>query len=398
MTGLQRACALGAALWLLTHAPMVAVLGLGDSRAPLLSLLAVVAVCGVSAALLRPLAGAPLALSARAAWAAALVLPLSGLAVMPFLEAASWRTYANWWPGAGQVVVAALVVRRRPLAGVAAELGGAAVIVGCVLADGAARGTSPDLVTILALNQPATLWLPAALGIRAVFDRTSREVARYEADAGTSVAAGAAAEARAASARTRRADLEVTAVPLLERVAASASPETAPTTTTPTRTTPTTTTAVGTPVATPVGARRAATGWDELARRARVLERQLRDDLGARAVLDAPLRAAVRGARARGSVVEVVDDRRHPAETGLVADVRPALAAALDACRGASVTARLGPEGDVVTLAVDGSVTEVREVAAALERAAGVGVGVAVDLEPGSLWAELSRPAAATPR
>ncbi|NIZ91294.1 hypothetical protein F1544_09805, partial [Kineosporiaceae bacterium B12] len=222
MTGFQRACALGAVLWLLTHAPLVAVLGLRDSHAPVLSLLAVVVVCGVSAVLARPLTGRPLALSARAAWAAALVLPASGLAVMPFLDAESWRTYANWWPGAGQVIVAALVVRRRPLAALAAELGGAAVIAGCVLAQDGPPGGSPDLVTILALNQPATLWLPAALGIRAVFDRTSREVARLEADAGTSVAERAAAEARAASARSRRADLEAGTVPLLERVAVSA--------------------------------------------------------------------------------------------------------------------------------------------------------------------------------
>ena len=361
MTGFQRACALGAVLWLLTHGPLVALLGLGDSSAPGLSLLACAVVCVASAVLLRPLAGGPLALSARGAWAAALVLPASGLAVMPFLDAESWRTYADWWPGAGQVVVAALVVRRRPLAALAAELGGAAVIAGCVLADGR-DGASPDVVTILALNQPATLWLPAALGIRAVFDRTSRAVARYAADTGTAVAERAAADARGASARSRRADLELTVVPLLERVAGG----------------------------TPAGPTAA---WPELARRARGLERQLRDDLGARAVLDAPLRAAVRGARSRGSTVEVVDDRRRPDEEGLVTAVRPALAGALRACRGASVTARLDPAGRLVTVAVEGAPDEVEEVADALRATAqDLGVGVAVDLEPGSLWAELTAP------
>jgi len=359
VNGFQRACALGAVLWLLTHGPLVALLGLGDSHAPGLSLLAVVVVCAASAVLLRPLAGGPLTLSARDAWAAALVLPASGLAVMPFLDAESWRTYANWWPGAGQVVVAALVVRRRPLAAVAAELGGAAVIAWCVLADARGRGTGPDLVTILALNQPATLWLPAALGIRVVFDRTSRAVARYAADTGTAVAERAAADARAASARSRRADLELTVVPLLERVAGTAP---------------------------------RAGAWPELARRARAVERQLRDDLGARAVLDAPLRAAVRGARSRGSTVEVVDDRRRPDEEGFVAAVRPVLAGALDACRGAAVTARLDPAGRLVTVAVEGSPSEVAEVAEALRDATpGRGVRLDVDLEPGSLWAELSR-------
>jgi len=362
VTGFQRACALGAALWLLTHGPLVAVLGLGDSRAPGLSLIAVVVVCAATVVLLRPLRGGPLTLSRRDAWAAALVLPVSGLAVMPFLDAESWRTYADWWPGAGQVIVAALVVRRRPLAALAAELGGAAVIAGCVLADGRDSGAAPDLVTILALNQPATLWLPAALGIRAVFDRTSRAVARYTADTGTAVAERAAADARAASARSRRADLEVTVVPLLERVAHG----------------------------TPVGPTAA---WPELARRARGLERQLRDDLGARAVLDAPLRAAVRGARSRGSTVEVVDDRRHPDDEGLLTAVRPVLAGLLQACRGAAVTARLDPAGRVVTVAVEGGPSEVAEVAGALRGAArDVGVHADVDLEPGSLWAELTAP------
>jgi len=362
VTGFQRACALGAALWLLTHGPLVAVLGLGDSRAPGLSLIAVVVVCAATVVLLRPLRGGPLTLSRRDAWAAALVLPVSGLAVMPFLDAESWRTYADWWPGAGQVIVAALVVRRRPLAALAAELGGAAVIAGCVLADGRDSGAAPDLVTILALNQPATLWLPAALGIRAVFDRTSRAVARYTADTGTAVAERAAADARAASARSRRADLEVTVVPLLERVAHG----------------------------TPAGPTAA---WPELARRARGLERQLRDDLGARAVLDAPLRAAVRGARSRGSTVEVVDDRRHPDDEGLLTAVRPVLAGVLQACRGAAVTARLDPAGRVVTVAVEGGPSEVAEVAGALRGAArDVGVHADVDLEPGSLWAELTAP------
>ncbi|WP_373695022.1 hypothetical protein, partial [Kineococcus terrestris] len=310
MTPVQRACAVGAPLWLFAHAPLVALLSLETTRAPALSLAAVVLVCGVSAWLLRPLRGGPVHLSAAQAWAAAAVLPLAGLMVMPHLPVEAWRTYANWWPGAVQVVAAALVVRRRWRAALAGELGLAAVVTVCVLP---ADPPGTDAVTIAALCQPAIMWCAATAGVRHLFDRAERDVARYEERAGVAVAEAAAAAARDTSARQRRAELQHDVVPLLRRVAQSRP---------------------GGPATGGGGEDAGGTGadWPALARECAALERQLRDDLHARALLDGPLRALLRAAREAGAVVEVVDDRREAAAAGtadLVAAVRTVLAAAL---------------------------------------------------------------------
>ena len=355
MNSLQRACAVGSVTWLVAHAPLPALLSLRATHSPALSLLAVVVVTGVSLLVLRPLRGGPMALRPAAALAAAAVLPLSGLAVMPQLEPEAWRTFANWWPGATQVIVAALVVRRQWSAAVVGELGSAAVIAGCVLG----RGLPGAAVDIAALNQPALLWFTASVGVRFLFDRTAREVARHTADAGTAVAAAAATSARAAGARRRREDLDAHAVPLLRQVA---------------------TTEV------------AAPGWGATVRAAVAVERQLRDDLRARALLDDEVRAALRAARARGAVVDVVDDRTAAApDDAFVLALRPVLAAAARACGTGALTVRLSPAPGHASLSVDGTPQEAAAVARVV-RGGAAGLVADVDVLDGSLWTDLRPP------
>ncbi|WP_432548691.1 hypothetical protein [Kineococcus sp. SYSU DK004] len=411
MTPVQRACAVGAPLWLFAHAPLVALLSLETTRAPALSLAAVVLVCGVSAWLLRPLRGGPVHLPAAQAWAAAAVLPLAGLVVMPHLPVEAWRTYANWWPGAVQVVAAALIVRRRWRAALAGEVGLAAVVTACVLP---ADPPGTDAVTIAALCQPAIMWCAATAGVRHLFDRAERDVARYEERAGVAVAEAAAAAARDTSARQRRAELQHDVVPLLRRIAQSRPGGPA---------TDGASAAAGGSAASGASAAAGASaasggsgvGWAVLARECAALERQLRDDLHARALLDGPLRARLRAAREAGASVDVVDDRREAAGSGaaedLAAGVRALLAVALApaaAARGGpgggrwQVTARLAPGGRTATLAVEGPQGPVHDLAARLRRADVDGVDVRVDVvgvpderardgapPRASLWAEL---------
>ncbi|WP_432535040.1 hypothetical protein [Kineococcus arenarius] len=356
MRGVQRACAVGAGLWLLSHAPLPALLSVRVHQRPALSLLAVAVVLGVSAALLRPLLGGPTRLRAGPAWAAAAVAPLSGLAVMPWLPVEAWRTYANWWPGATQVLVVALVVRRRRPAALVAELASATVVAASVL-----RAGVPDPWSwIAALEQPALLWFSAAVGVRVLFDRTAREVERYEAAAARSAAAEAAAAARAGSAAQRRADLDLGALPLLRRVVAADPADDA--------------------------------GWARLPRAAVGLERGLRDDLRARALLDEEVRARLRAARARGCAVDVVDDRAvRGGDEEFLAGVRRALATVLPACTDGTVTLRLPPDGRSATLAVEAEPATTAAVAWALgaRLPADLALDVDVDAVGGSLWAEL---------
>ncbi|WP_432491893.1 hypothetical protein [Kineococcus gypseus] len=356
MSDLQRACATGAALWLLSHALLPAVLGRGQGRAPVLAALALVAVLVASALVLRPLRGGPTALRAPAAWAAAAVVPLSGLAIMPFLPVEAWRTYANWWPGGTQVLVAALVVRRRRGPALAAELASAALVTAVVLRAGA----SDPWVRIAALNQPALLWFSASVGVRVLLDRTAREVQRYEAQAARAAAATAATAARADSARQRRADLDEGALPLLRKVAVAGAHDEA--------------------------------GWAQLPRAAVGVERRLRDDLRARALLDEEVRARLRAARARGCTVDVVDDRAaRGGDERFLAGVRRVLAAVLPLCADGTATLRLPPHGRVATLAVEASPATTAAVAWALgaRLPAQLAVDVDVDEVGGSLWAEL---------
>ncbi|NAZ87091.1 hypothetical protein GTR00_13460 [Kineococcus sp. T90] len=312
---------------------------------------------GASAVLLRPLRGGPTALGALPAWAAAAVVPLSGLAVMPFLPEEAWRTYANWWPGATQVVVSALVVRRHRWAALAAELASAAVIAVAVLGAG-----EPDpWVGIAALNQPALLWFSASVGVRALFDRTAREVRHYEEAAARAAAATASTAARAASARQRRADLDLAAVPLLRSVADAEAGGQA--------------------------------RWAQLPRAAVGVERRLRDDLRARALLDERVRAGLRTARARGCTVDVVDDRAARAggerEEAFLAGLRAVLAAVLPVCAEGAVTLRLPPDGRVATLAVEAGPATAAGAARALAGALPAHLDAEVDVAGGSLWAEV---------
>ncbi|WP_328292470.1 hypothetical protein OG218_06925 [Kineococcus sp. NBC_00420] len=363
MTGVQRACLIGTVIWLFSHGPLVALLSLHQHRAPALSLLALTVVLIVSAVAVRPLLGRPLDLSTRAALGMALVVPLSGLAVTPFLDESLWRTYGDYWPGLTQIVVAALVMRRQWLPGLIAELASAAVL-GVLVAG----SDLPDrAVVFAALNQPAIVWFTASVGVRFVFDRTARDVARYDADTGRAIAAQASTQARDASARARREDLEHGVVPLLRRVAMT---------------------------------RPGAPTWSLLSRGALVLERQLRDDLRARELLDDTVRAGLREARARGCTVDVVDDRGTGVEDRpeFVAAVRAVLAPALRVCTDARVTLRLTPGGRHATLSVDGSAADADAVATSLRAAELRGTPLTVETEvdlldgAGSLWADLRPP------
>ena len=357
MNGVRRACLTGTVIWLFSHGPLVALLSLHQHRWPALALLALVVVLGVSALAVRPLLGGPLDLSNRAAVAMAAVVPLSGLAVTPFVAEDLWRTHANWWPGLTQIVVAALVMRRRWVPALAAELGSAAVLGFLV----AGSDLPHRVVVFAALNQPAIVWFTASVGVRFVFDRTARDVARYDADAGRAVAAGASTQARARSARQRRDDLEHGAVPLLRRVAAAA-PD--------------------------------ADDWAELSRAALALERQVRDDLRARDLLDDSVRTALREARARGAVVDVVDDRGTADGSDLAGALRGVLGSVLAVCGTAQVTVRLPPGGRLATLSVDGSRAEAEAVSRVLQRARQDGLpldvrdDLRVDAAAGSSWVE----------
>ncbi|PRY15226.1 hypothetical protein [Kineococcus rhizosphaerae] len=360
MSGVQRACLLGVVIWLSSHGPLVALLSLHEHRAPWLSLTALAVVLVASAWAVRPLLGGPLELRLPAALLLAAVVPVSGLAVTPFLDDSLWRTYANYWPGLTQIVVSALVMRRRWLPALAAEIASAAVLGACLLAsDLPHRG-----IAFAALNQPAIVWFSASLGVRLLFDRTARDVARFEADAGRAVAARAGAEARERSAAQRREDLEHSAAPLLRRVAVTGPDSPA---------------------------------WPLLSRAALTLERRLRDDLRARELLDDDVRAGLRAARDRGCEVDVVDDRGPGAahDREFVAQLRAVLAPLLNACGTARVTFRLPPGGGWATVSVDGSAREADAVAAALRLAhlRGVDLRVETDLQTeggaGSLWAEL---------
>lgn len=358
MSGIQRACLIGALIWLFSHGPLVAFLSLHEHRAPGLAILALVVVLSVSAAAAWPLLGGPLDLSPRAAVAMAVVVPLSGLAVTPFLPESLWRTYGNWWPGLTQIIVSALVMRRKWLPALGAELG-SALVLGVLVAG---SDLPHRAVVFAALNQPAIVWFTATLGVRFVFDRTARDVARYDADTGRAVAAEASTQARARSARERRGDLEQGAVPLLRRVAATA-PD--------------------------------AVTWPILSRAALALERQLRDDLRARELLDDTVRTALREARARGCTVDVVDDRGETSGgQGFVGDLRGLLAPVLNACGTAQVMVRLAPGGRLATLSLDGPRAEADAVVTTLHRARLLGAPLDVqdDLQvegsTGSLWVE----------
>lgn len=355
MTGVQRAYLVGTVLWLVSHGPLVALLSLPEHERPWLSVLALVVVLGVSALAVRPLRGGPLDLSVPAAVGMAAVVPLSGLAIMPFLDEHLWRTYANYWPGLTQILVVALVMRRRWVAGLAAELASAAVLGVFVL-----TSSLPNReVAFAALNQPAIVWFTAALGVRFLFDRTARDVARFEADESRAVVARASTQAREASARQRREDLEQDVVPLLRRVAADSPGD--------------------------------GLSWSGLSRAALAVERRVRDDLRARELVDDRVRTALRHARDRGAVVDVLNDRGTAEDPRFVSHVRGVLAPVLQACGTARVTVRL-PPGAMATIAVDGLAEDVAAVAAVLH-AGSEGLYVIVDVvsdeEDASLWADL---------
>jgi hypothetical protein len=185
------------------------------------------------------------------------------------------------------------------------------------------------------------------------------------------VAAASLTQARADSARRRRDDLEHGAVPLLRRIA---------------------------------DAEPTAGTWPELSRSALALERQVRDDLRARELLDDSVRTALRAARARGAVVDVVDDRGSGPQgpgggtAAFVGQLRAVLAPVLDACGASQVTVRLSPGGGWATLSVDGPAPEAGAVREVLHRARlrGPALDVRDDLHveggTGSLWVEF-RPA-----
>jgi hypothetical protein len=251
-------------------------------------------------------------------------------------------------------------MRRRWIPALLAELGSAAVL-GVLIAGSDLQDRA---VVFAALNQPAIVWCSAAFGVRFVFDRAARDVARYDADTGRAIVAEAGTQARDRSARERREDLEQGVVPFLRRVAGTATD---------------------------------ATAWPVLSRGALVLERQLRDDLRARELLDDAVRTALREARARGCTVDVVDDRGPGGgeDPEFVAAVRAVLAPVLRACCGARITFRLTPGGRHATLSLDGSAADADAVAASLAAAERPGTPLAVETDvhtldgAGSLWADL---------
>ncbi len=377
MTRVQRACLLGTVIWLFSHGPLVALLSLHQHRQPWLAVTALLAVLAVSAAAVGRCWAGHRAVPARGGRHGVVVVPLSGLAVTrSSTRACGARTGTGGRADADR--------RRRPrrpappFVALGAELASAAVLGACIL--------SSDLpnpaVAFAALNQPAIVWFSASVGVRLLFDRTARDVARYTVDEGVSVAERAATEARGRSARQRREDLEHDVVPLLRRVAL---------------------TGPGEPV------------WPTLSRAAVTVERRCATTCGrancstrtcarrcgGRATAGARWTSSTTGApgEPRRRPAPAVRSRSHRlSAAGFTAELRTVLAPVLDACGTARVTLRLPPQGRWATLSVDGSAQEADAVAAALRlgHLRGVGLLVETDLHTeggtGSLWAEL-RPA-----
>ncbi len=355
MTDLQKACGVAIVLWLAVHGAMAIVLA-DRSQAPILSVFALVLCVAVSALVTASAMRADDSpLPDWQAWLfAASVVVIGGL-VTPFLAAEDLRSYANWWISPVGIIIAALALRRHPIPAASAAAGACAVIAAAVI-----RKTSPmgdiDLLTIALLWLPPPLWWTGGCAARYLLDRTDEAVARFSvAEAGARLRA-AEGFARTQRADEHRAELAENAVPVLIRLS------------------------------------RGELKHDSTLREvSRQLEARLRDDLRGKALLDGTVRRAAADARGRGAIISIVDDSEVLERSGLLEKVRPLIAAALNSMSRGNLTIRLRPDGESVTVAIDGHGVDTSKMSEALQRSSHAeALATHVDHSADDLWAEVS--------
>lgn len=269
---LRLAALLIAVLWVGLHVS-IALLHLSDTRAPMLDLLALGAVAGLSAWGLSPLVTGRRAMSSVGAWVYAVGAGLFPLLVCPFVVPGEVLDVASWTPGMLGLLAAVLVLRDRLAPAVLVTVLGTAVIVASYLFASTRHGSGLLASAVLTCALPAA-WLAASWGCRTLATRTGATIAGYWAAEAEARVQEASARGATRLAEARRAELVEVARPLLQRIAAQRDLLDA--------------------------AFRA---------RCRAVEQQLRDDLMARALIDPRVRGSVRAARRRGVVVSLRDDR-----------------------------------------------------------------------------------------
>lgn len=345
MSRLQQACLSAAVMWVGMHL-WHGWTSLDRHAAPGLGVAALVIAASASAWAASPLITGRDELSRATASVQALMGVAVTVMVLPYLDTAGIRSYADWPAGGLGVLIAALVMRgRRAHAGALTGFVCSVIVVRVTQTAGAI-----DPVWSLSLCVPPLLWLGATALVRHVFDRASSAVQLYAAAETQAEERADAASRREADASDRRRALEREALPLLRELAASCSI---------TR---------------------------ELARSCEQLELRLRDDLRGHAVLDADIRRLLHNARAAGTIVSVVDDRDDSSTCDLTATVRELIGVSLPHLRGGRVTYRLPPGGEPITVVAEG---EPDHLSAAADRLTRMG-GTIAELHGGVLFARCS--------
>ena len=310
-----------AVLWVGMHV-CLAVSRLPAARRPVWLLLAVVILVLLSVWGMSPLVTRRRAMSLSAALVFAVATGLFGLLVDPLADGG--RTAGSWMPGAIGALVAVLVLRDRLGSAVLATVLGTGVVLDSFVMGGQRHASGRLSTAVLAAALPAA-WLAASWSCREIANRSSRTVAGYWSTEAQAEVRSAEARRATELAALRRAELSELARPLLERIAAGGRLD------------------------------------DDLRARCRAVEQLLRDDLTARALVDARVREAVQSARGRGVAVSLRDDRRlGPVQTpdprsngGVVSTAtRAFVARALDRVETGSVTVRVPPDGDRLTFVV----------------------------------------------
>jgi hypothetical protein len=312
MTTLRQACLVAAVLWVgmhLWHGFMY----LDRHAVPALGVLALCLGAAVSLWAAAPLVTGRAPLGQPSALVVAVAGVAVALLVCPFLDGAGVRSYANWPPGGLGVLIAALVMRGRPRHAFGLAGATCVIVIACVI-----RTAGFDPVWCASLCVPPALWLGSALLVRRSLDRASAVVSRYTVAAAEATRHMRDSMTRELNARMRRDDLEREVLPLLHRLA----------------TTHTLT----------------SSQMDACAH----LGQQLRDDLGARYLLDAELREVLATARAHGTSVRIMDDRADPGEGHVSATLRSLIAHSLPVLVGAEVSYRISPDHKSMTVVARG--------------------------------------------
>lgn len=181
------------------------------TTAPALSVVAMVLLSAVTAALSRP---APHGVPAPVLALGALTPTVVALLVSPFLVPTRPVDFALWPPGAMQCPLIAVVLLGRPGWAVAGALSA-----GTAVAYWGLRTPSPPLAVLSTAFTPVVTILLAAL-VRVLFLRADAALARAQEVRTAAAAAQAVRQARVAERDRRVAEVDRLARPVLERIAA----------------------------------------------------------------------------------------------------------------------------------------------------------------------------------